>query len=163
MTSDGAGKAKSGDKRLSRLLGRINARVEPHVRSGFASPGLFPVGLIVLETTGRRSGRTYRTPLFATQALGGYLWVSTVLGKRANWLRNAKANSRVRYWLKGRLREGRAIVSAPGYATPDLDALPESLRWAAERGIAVSRAMGFGVVILVPSESDSVTPVDAPS
>lgn len=139
---------------LSRLLSRVNARVEPLARSGFGSPGLFPAGLIVLETIGRRTGRTYRTPLFASEAAGGYLWVNTVLGRRANWLRNARANPKVRYWMRGRPRDGRAIVSAPGYSSPELDELPESLRWLAKRGIAVSRALGFGVLIIVPSAGE---------
>jgi deazaflavin-dependent oxidoreductase (nitroreductase family) len=105
----------------------------------------------VLETTGRRSGRTYRTPLLASRAPGGYLWVSTVLGRHANWLRNARANPGVRYWVKGRLHEGQAIVAAPGMAAPALDALPQSLRWLAKRGIDASLLLGFGVLIIIPS------------
>jgi deazaflavin-dependent oxidoreductase (nitroreductase family) len=135
---------------LGGILRRLNARVESRVRSGFGSPGLLPAGLIVLETTGRRSGQAHRTPLLATMAPGGFLWISTVLGRRANWLRNAYARPDVRYWLGGCAREGRALVSAAGYAIPDLDELPPSLRWAAARALKVSRALGFGVVIIVP-------------
>jgi deazaflavin-dependent oxidoreductase (nitroreductase family) len=137
----------SGDS----LLKRINARVEPRVRAGFASPGLLPAGLIVLETAGRRSGRTHRTPLFASRAPGGYLWVSTILGRRANWLRNAEANAGVRYWLAGKLHDGRAVVSAPGLPEPDLGILPGSLRGPARRAMAAAQMFGFGVLIIVPA------------
>lgn len=124
--------------------------MEPKVRAGFASPTLVPAGLIVLETVGRKSGKTYRTPLFASRAPGGYLWVSTILGRRANWLRNAKANREVGYWLGGRLHQGRAIVSMPGEPLPDLGELPEALRWMAQKGMLASRLVGFGVLVIVP-------------
>ena len=45
----------------------LNAFVEPAVRMGFGSPWIVPVGAVVLETTGRRSGRSYRTPVLATE------------------------------------------------------------------------------------------------
>lgn len=59
-------KSKARRKSGNGFFRRLNATVEPRVRSGFASPGLLPAGLIVLETTGQRSGETYRTPLLAT-------------------------------------------------------------------------------------------------
>ena len=136
------------------MLRRLNEKVEPRVRSGFASPGLLPAGLIVLETTGRRSGETHRTPLLATVGRGGYLWISTVLGRRADWLQNAHANPSVRYWLRGRAHEGHALVSAPGYALPDLSELPPFIRWSARHAMRTSRALGFGMVVIVPTAAD---------
>lgn len=153
-----AGRSKARGKSVGGIFQRLNARVEPRVRSGFASPGLLPAGLIVLETTGRRSGTTYRTPLLATLAPDGYLWVSTVLGRRADWLRNARANPEVRYWLQGRAREGRALVSAPGLPMPDLSELPPLTRWAATRAIRIARALHFGMLIIVPKAGDSRPP-----
>lgn len=137
------------------MLRRINARVEPKVRAGFASPGLVPAGLIVLETVGRKSGQMHRTPLFASLAPGGNLWVSTVLGRRANWLRNAEANPDVRYWLQGKRLDGRAIVSAPGLPEPDVCALPRSLRGPARRAMGTARLLGLGTLIIVPVVGDS--------
>jgi deazaflavin-dependent oxidoreductase (nitroreductase family) len=142
-------------KQTPGILQRINATVEPRVRSGFGSPGLLPAGLIVLETIGRKTGKRYRTPLLATLAPGGYLWVSTILGRRANWLRNAQANADVRYWLKGRPHRGRAIVSAPGYPMPDLTALPVPIRWAATKAVRLARAMQFGTLIIIPGGAES--------
>ena len=150
-----ANKPKARPKSAGDTLRKLNARVEPRIRSGFGSSGLFPAGLIVLETTGRRSGQTHRTPLAASVAPGGYLWISTMLGNRANWLRNAHANSDVRYWLGGRAREGRALVSAPGYAPPDLNDLPPFARWGATRALRISQALGLGVVIIVPKAAGS--------
>lgn len=97
----------------------------------------------------------HRTPLLATLAPGGYLWINTVLGRRANWLQNAHANPNVRYWLRSRAYEGHALVSAPGYTMPDLSDLPLLIHWAASRSVRISRALGFGVVIIVPPTVDS--------
>jgi deazaflavin-dependent oxidoreductase (nitroreductase family) len=148
-----ATKAKLAGKPSRGILRTINAKVEPRVRSGFASPRtLFPAGLIVLETTGRKTGQHHRNPLVATMAPGGYLWISTILGRRANWLRNAHANPDVRYWLRGKPLEGRALVSAPGYKMPDLCELPPLIRFAATRAVKAARLVGFGVLIIVPKK-----------
>ncbi len=149
-----AAKPKSRRKADGGILRCVNATVEPRVRSGFASPGPLPAGLIVLETVGRRSGKTYRNPLLATVGLGGYLWITTVLGSRANWLRNAQANPDIRYWMKGRPHEGRALVSAPGLPAPNLKEFPHLTRWAALRSMKLSRALGFGMLIIVPNPTD---------
>lgn len=153
-----AKRSKARGKSVGGIFRGLNARVEPRVRSGFGSPGLLPTGLIVLETTGRRSGKPYRTPLLATLAPGGYLWVSTVLGRRADWLRNAQANPDVRYWLKGRAREGRTLVSAPGLPMPDLSELPPLTRWAATHAVRIAHVLHFGMLIIVPKATDSRPP-----
>jgi hypothetical protein len=44
----------------------LNGLVEPAVRAGCASPGLLPTGMVVLETTGAKSGLPRRVPLLAT-------------------------------------------------------------------------------------------------
>src|ERR1051326_8090630 len=41
----------------ARLFRALNAVLEPSVRKGFGSPPLAPGALIVLETTGHRTGR----------------------------------------------------------------------------------------------------------
>ena len=147
-------RSKARGTSIGGIFRRLNASIEPIIRSGFASPGLLPAGLIVLETTGRRSGQTYRTPLLATLDPIGYLWISSVLGRSANWLRNAHANPAVRFWLGGRAREGHALVSAPGYPMPDLSDLPPLIRWKATRAVRISRVLGVGVVIIVPKAVD---------
>lgn len=74
----------------------INSVVEPLVRIGFGSPRLWPTGLIVVETQGRKSGRTLNVPLLATR-LGALVLVSTVRSRRSQWVKNLAAHPHVRY------------------------------------------------------------------
>src|SRR5258707_12987269 len=82
------------------FFGTLNALVEAAVRAGCASPGLLPTGMVLLETTGAKSGLPRRAPLLATVLEGG-LFVGTAGGARAQWLRNRRADPRVRHWPPG--------------------------------------------------------------
>src|SRR2546422_6990858 len=106
----------------------LNRLIEPRVRAGWGSPRLAPGGLIVLETTGRRTGRRARTPLAATR-LHHYVIVSTFRGGRSQWMKNAAQNPEVRYWLGGRPREARAVVLAPGGRLRGVRDAAPVLRW----------------------------------
>ena len=55
---------QSLEKRFFRTL---NTYLEPLISSGFGSPGLAPLGTVVLETTGRKSGRGYKTPVLGAE------------------------------------------------------------------------------------------------
>jgi hypothetical protein len=66
------------EKRFFRTL---NTYLEPLISTGLGSPGVTPVGAVVLETTGRKSGRTYKTPVLASE-FATLLLVSTV---RSRW------------------------------------------------------------------------------
>ena len=71
-------------------------------------------GLVILETTGRRSGRPRLTPV--GKALDGdTLWVIAEHGRRAGYVRNLEANPRVRVRIGRRWRTGIA------HALPDDD------------------------------------------
>ena len=109
----------------------LNSVLRPLAESGALAPGMLPAGLIVLETTGWRSGRTHRTPVVAF-ALGDCLLVSTVRGRRSHWVKNLIAQPDVRYWRGGRAQAATAYVAAPdGTAAPgDLPAAL-SLIWPA--------------------------------
>jgi deazaflavin-dependent oxidoreductase (nitroreductase family) len=65
---------------------------------------------VVLETTGRRSGRPRRVPLAAGPIDGGTAWLISVHGPHASFARNIAANPRVRLKLRGRWRDGAASV-----------------------------------------------------
>ncbi len=52
---------------------------------------------VLLETVGRRTGRTRRTPLAVGRRDGEGLWVIAVHGRRSGWLLNAEAARKVRY------------------------------------------------------------------
>jgi deazaflavin-dependent oxidoreductase (nitroreductase family) len=86
----------------------LNSLVRPAVQWGAANP--FPVGTgaIVLETTGRRSGKPRRVPLVAAR-VGDQLAVSTVRGD-SQWLRNLEADPNVTVYLCGNPRSATATV-----------------------------------------------------
>jgi deazaflavin-dependent oxidoreductase (nitroreductase family) len=109
-----------------RFFRALNSVVEPAVRHGVFSSRLFPTTMIVLESTGYRSGRTRRTPLFC-QHWGPYLLLSTARGRRSFWVRNLQRQPAVRYYLGGRSRPASALVLAPG-EQPSLQPLPLPLR-----------------------------------
>jgi hypothetical protein len=98
------------EREFFRMLNRI---VEPAVRKGFGSPRFVPGGLIVLETTGFKSGVLRRTPLVATR-LQGHVFISTFRGERSFWIKNLLKQPRVTYYLAGKPREARAFVMMPG-------------------------------------------------
>jgi deazaflavin-dependent oxidoreductase (nitroreductase family) len=111
--------------RFFRMLNRL---VEPHIRAGWASPRMVPGGLIVLETTGRRTGRRSRLPLAAIR-VDGHVLVSTFRGARSQWVKNAAANPEVRYWLRGRPRQARALVMSSNRQPRGQSTLPAAVRW----------------------------------
>lgn len=130
----------------------LNQLVEPLVRAGVGSPLLTPTGAIVLETTGRRSGRTYKVPLLATR-IGNLLIVSTVR-RRSQWLKNLAANSDTRYWMGGRSHDATAYVIAAGLNAP-LDQLPPLARCLANALIPQSNLFGISFAILAPRQSQA--------
>jgi len=65
---------------------------------------------VVLETTGRRTGRTRLTPLARGPEADGALWLISVHGRRAAWVKNLAASPAVRVRLRGRWLAGRASV-----------------------------------------------------
>src|ERR1700690_360603 len=106
----------------------LNRLVEPQIRAGWASPRFVPGGLIVLETTGRRTGRRSRIPLAALR-VDGHVLISTFRGARSEWVKNASANSNVRYWLRGRPRPARALVISSQHRARGRERLPAAVRW----------------------------------
>ena len=98
------------EREFFRMLNRV---VEPAVKLGIGSPRFVPGGLILLETTGFKSGATRRTPLVAIR-LGGYVFISTVRGDRSFWVNNLIKKPRVQYFLGGKPRQAKAFVMAPG-------------------------------------------------
>ena len=82
----------------------FNPLVNAAARAGLPTPTV-----VILETTGRRSGRPRRVPV--TRALDGdTLWIVTEHGRRAGYVRNIEANPRVRVRVGRRWRQGTATV-----------------------------------------------------
>ena len=90
----------------------LNQFAEPLIRLGFGNPLLWPTGTIVIETTGRKSGRQFNVPVLATRI--GSLIVFSTVRCRSQWVQNLAANPEVRYWLGGKAREATALIITPG-------------------------------------------------
>lgn len=108
-TRDGLVRIDMANLIPSRLLfGALNRVVAPLARGGALSPPPLGGGVVVLETTGRRSGKRREVPLLATR-VGDRVFVSTVRSD-SQWVRNAEADSSVGVWLNGFRRDGVARV-----------------------------------------------------
>ena len=129
---------------------RLNAVVEPAVRFGIGSPRLAPAGLVVLESTGFKSGVKRRTPLTALK-LGPYLVVTTVRGDRSFWVKNLRKQARARYWRGGREVAARAFVLAPGKPFRAPKYLPPTVVAAARKLNSLTR-QGWAFAILTPED-----------
>lgn len=138
-----------GDPLEAQLYRRVNAVLEPAIRAGLGAPLLAPAGLVVVEMTGRKSGRMRRVPLAALRC-GPYLMIGTVRGARSLWVRNLAANGDVRVWLAARARPMRAFVLRPRGSARTPRALPPALRslWGA---LAPLGASGFAFALLAPA------------
>ncbi|MFN2617142.1 MAG: nitroreductase/quinone reductase family protein [Thermoleophilaceae bacterium] len=127
------------DKR--RLSTFLSARLfNPLVRAA-AEAGLPLPGVVILETTGRKSGLPRRTPV-GKAVEGDTLWVVAEHGRRAGYVRNIEANPRVRVRLGRRWREGTA------YALPDDDPRARQRRMPNRLNSALVRAMGSELLTL---------------
>lgn len=102
--------------------------INPLMRA-FLKVGINPLGLAILETRGRVSGRPRRTPV-GNGRLGDDFWIVAEHGSQANYVCNIAADPRVRV----RLRQGLRYRWVAGVATirPDHDPLARQrriIRW----------------------------------
>lgn len=113
---------QSVSRRGFRALNRV---VLPALKTGLASPLPLGVGLVVLETIGRRSGLQREVPLVSVR-LGDTILVSTVR-RRSQWVENAAASGSARVWVGGTPRPGTATVRRGplDIVVLDLDGAPE--------------------------------------
>jgi deazaflavin-dependent oxidoreductase (nitroreductase family) len=89
--------------RLSRRVARFNKRVTNRIQGVYA--WLLPPWAVIVHH-GRRSGREYRTPLFAFRH-GRTLVVALLYGRQSDWLRNLRdGGGHV-------IRAGRTFTVAP--------------------------------------------------
>lgn len=130
----------------------LNQFVEPLVRAGFGAPIFTPVGAIVIETTGRKTGRSHNVPLLAS-VVGDLVVVSTVR-RRSQWLKNITAQPEIRYWIGGRERKATAALIARDVETPS--GLPARASFLAGLLKQHSTLWGTSFAILIPCESDEV-------
>jgi deazaflavin-dependent oxidoreductase (nitroreductase family) len=64
---------------------------------------------VLLETTGRVSGRPRRTPI-GGRLVGAAFWLVSDHAEASDYIRNIKANNRVRVRIRGRWRGGTALL-----------------------------------------------------
>lgn len=94
------------------VFSRLNPIVEPLARSAWSGPHIVGPGLILLETTGRRSGETRRRPLLSWR-FGSMVLAGTVRPK-SDWVANLRAEPESRVWLDGQPAEvGATVVPLP--------------------------------------------------
>jgi F420H(2)-dependent quinone reductase len=133
----------------------LNAFVEPLVRAGMGSPGWWPTGAIVLETTGRKTGRTFNVPVIAT-LVGGLVVVSTVR-RRSQWMKNLASRPDLRYWMGGRAHDATAFVVGPALSAPGPGVMPPLAEALASALAPLSAVWGVSFAILAPAQHDRGT------
>jgi deazaflavin-dependent oxidoreductase (nitroreductase family) len=84
--------------------------LNPPVRVLFGL-GLVPPTHVLLETTGRRTGRPRQNPV-GNGLDGDTLWIVAEHGRSASYVRNLEADPRVRVKIGRRWRSGTATVLA---------------------------------------------------
>lgn len=85
---------------------------------GLLAAGLAPPTYALLETIGRRSGRPRQVPV-ANGLKGDTFWLICGLGEQAQYLRNMRANPRVKIKARpARLRDGLRMRWRTGTADP---------------------------------------------
>jgi deazaflavin-dependent oxidoreductase (nitroreductase family) len=126
----------------------LNRFVEPAAEAGCLSPDVWPTGLVLLETTGRRSGKPHRTPVLA-MLVDGHVIVRTFRGERSDWFKNLRANPDVAYWSGGQKIPARAEVHVPGEECQTKSLPPFAAAGVAAASMAV-RMLGWRFAVLVP-------------
>ncbi|MGW2718291.1 nitroreductase/quinone reductase family protein [Streptomyces sp. NPDC001492] len=77
----------------------------------------------LLETTGRTSGLPRRTPV-GGRRVGDSFWLVSEFGERSQYVRNIKADPRVRVRIRGRWHTGTAQLLPDDDTAARLRALP---------------------------------------
>jgi deazaflavin-dependent oxidoreductase (nitroreductase family) len=91
------------------------AKIMNRWAAALASRGVASGGLVTLEVTGRRSGRTVSLPLVMV-AVGGRRYLVSMLGEDVQWVRNVRAAG------------GRAVVRGGGREEALLEEVPAGRR-----------------------------------
>jgi deazaflavin-dependent oxidoreductase (nitroreductase family) len=84
-------------------------RIPPQVAYAIGLGPLIGRLILLLITTGRKTGKKRVTPLQYEQ-IDGVIYVGAALGKKADWLRNLQANPQVEVHLKSQRFRARAEV-----------------------------------------------------
>ncbi len=96
-----------------------------------------PKAYVLLETIGRRSGKPRYTPV-GNGLCGDTFWLIAAHGEQSDYVRNLRADPRVRVKVSGRWREGIAGVLPEDDVAARSRTLP--YRWDAAIGRAMASA-----------------------
>jgi deazaflavin-dependent oxidoreductase (nitroreductase family) len=106
---------------LPKAVARFNKRVTNHVTGPFASH--LP-GFGVITHTGRRSGRTYRTPVNVFRRGSEYV-VALTYGAGAEWVRNVESAGTCELKTRGHTVK---LVEPRRFTDPSRQAVPAAVR-----------------------------------
>ena len=98
--------------RKRRLVTKIQVKLLNPPIKALAARGLVP-SLALLETTGRKSGQTRRTPVSkGLDPATDTFWIVAEQGRKAGYVRNIEADPRVRLRIGRHWRTGTATILA---------------------------------------------------
>jgi deazaflavin-dependent oxidoreductase (nitroreductase family) len=103
-----AGRSTSSSARLKRFLYRLS-HYPPQAAYALGLGPIFGRMVLLLSTTGRRSGKRRTTPLQYVE-LDGKIYVTAAYGLKADWVRNILANPCVEVRVKEKRFQGFATV-----------------------------------------------------
>jgi deazaflavin-dependent oxidoreductase (nitroreductase family) len=121
------------DKR--RVSTFLSARLFNPLVKAVSAAGIPLPAVVILETTGRKSGLPRRNPV-GKAIEGDTLWIVAEHGRKASYVRNIEANPRVRVKVSRRWRTGTA------HPLPDDDPRERQRRMPNKLNSAGVRAMG---------------------
>ena len=121
------------DKR--RVSTFLSTRLFNPVVKGAVRLGIPPPWVVILETTGRKSGEPRRTPV-GKSIVGDTLWIVAEHGRKAGYVRNIEANPRVR------VKVGRKWRTGTAHPMPEDDPRERQRKMPNKMNAAAVRAMG---------------------
>jgi hypothetical protein len=90
------------------IFRRLNRVVKPLVKAGLGSPLPIGLGAVVLESTGRVSGKPREVPVLGFR-VGDRVIVSTVRSD-SQWIKNLEADDQAAVWYSGKRHDTTASV-----------------------------------------------------